>query len=129
MNITAIATAALIAAVLSVILKQYKPEYSLFISVITGVLVLAAAAAAVQPVLEIIKGLTENSGAGNVYGEVLLKALGVCYITQLARDCCCDAGETAIAGKVEMAGKLGILLISLPMFQGLAEMVTELIGV
>lgn len=127
MNIAAIVAAALVAAVLSVIIRQYKPEYAMFISVATGVLILAAIISAIEPVLEIIKSLTSQAGAESVYGEALLKALAVCYITQLARDCCRDAGEAAIGTKLEMAGRLEILLISLPMFQGLIQTVTELI--
>lgn len=58
---------------------------------------------------------------------MLLKALAICYITQLACDCCKDAGECAIAGKLQIAGKIAILIIALPMFESLAEIVTGLI--
>ena len=127
MNIIAIASSALIAAVLSVVLKQYKPEYSMFISIASGILIFLSVITVIDPILEFIKELTDKAGLDGVYGEALIKSLAVCYITQLACDCCKDAGESAIAGKLQIAGKIAILLIALPMFKSLSEIVTEMI--
>lgn len=129
MNIVIIASTALIAAVLSVVLKQYKPEYSLFISIGAGILIFLSIISVIQPVIAYINELTESAGLDGIYGEVLIKALAVCYITQLAYDCCNDAGESAIAGKLQLAGKIAILLLSLPMFKSLTETVTGLIEI
>ena len=128
MNIIIIASVALIAAVLSLVLKQYKPEYSLFISISAGILIFLSVLAVIRPIMDYINNLTAQTGLAGVYAEVLIKSLAVCYITQLASDCCTDAGETAIAGKLQIAGKVAILLIALPMFQSLTELVTELIN-
>ena len=128
MNIIIIASSALIAAILSLILKQYKPEYSLFISISAGILIFLSVLAVTRPIMDFINDLTSQTGLSSVYAEVLIKSLAVCYITQLASDCCTDAGETAIAGKLQIAGKVAILLIALPMFQSLTELVTELIN-
>ena len=129
MNIIIIAAAALIAAILSLILKQYKPEYSLFISISAGVLIFLSVLAVIRPIMDFINSLTEQTGLSGVYAEVLIKSLAVCYITQLAADCCTDAGESAIASKLQIAGRIAILLIALPMFQSLTELVTELINI
>jgi len=53
--------------------------------------------------------------------------VGVCFITQLACDLCRDAGENAIAARVETAGKAAILLISLPLFEQVLELVMVLL--
>lgn len=129
MNIIIIASTAFIAAILSLILKQYKPEYSLFISISAGVLIFLSVLAVIRPIMDYINTLTRQTGLSGVYAEVLIKSLAVCYITQLAADCCADAGETAIAGKLQIAGRIAILLIALPMFQSLTELVTELINI
>lgn len=127
MNIVIIASAALIAAVLSMVLKQYKPEYSLFISIAAGVLIFLSVIAVIEPIISFIGELTDRAGLEGVYGEVLIKSLAVCYITQLACDCCKDAGENAIAGKLLIAGRIAVLLIALPMFKSLTEIVAGLI--
>ena len=128
MNIIIIASVALIAAILSLVLKQYKPEYSLFISISAGILIFLSVLAVTRPIMDFINDLTAQTGLSGIYAEVLIKSLAVCYITQLASDCCTDAGETAIAGKLHIAGRMAILLIALPMFKSLTELVTELIN-
>lgn len=128
MNIIVIVSTTLIAAVLSLVLKQYKPEYSLFISIVTGVMIFLAVVAVIQPIIDYISQLISDAGLSGVYAEVLLKALAVCYLTQLACDCCKDAGESAIAGKLQLAGRVAIIIISMPMFKSITDIVTGLIN-
>ena len=129
MNITMIVSVALIAAILSIILRQYKPEYSLFISIAAGIIILTAVIAVIDPLVGFVTNITDEAGLSGIYAQILIKSLAVCYITQLACDCCKDAGETAIAGKIQLAGKIAILLIAFPMFEGLSDIVTRLINI
>ena len=127
MDITAIAGLGILSAVLCVIVRQYKPEMALGIGTACGVLILIAVITMLSPSVEAIAELTETAGLDEGYAAILLKALAVCYITQLSADCCRDAGESAIATKIELAGKAAIVVISLPVFASLAELVTNLI--
>lgn len=127
MDITAIAGIGILSAALCVIVRQYKPEMALGISAACGVLILIAVITILSPSVEAIVQLTEAAGLDNGYAAILLKALAVCYITQLSADCCRDAGEAAIATRIELAGKAAIVVISLPVFSSLAELVTKLI--
>lgn len=127
MDITAIAGIGILSAVLCIIVRQYKPEMALGISTACGVLILIAVISMLSPSVEAIVELTDSAGLDEGYAAILLKALAVCYITQLSADCCRDAGENAIASKIELAGKAAIVVISLPVFASLAELVTNLI--
>ncbi len=127
MDITAIAGLGILSAVLCIIVRQYKPEMALGISTACGVLILIAVITMLAPSVEAITELTDSAGLDESYAAILLKALAVCYITQLSADCCRDAGESAIATKIELAGKGAIVVISLPVFASLAELVTNLI--
>lgn len=127
MDITAIAGLGILSAVLCIIVRQYKPEMALGISTACGVLILIAVISMLSPSVEAITELTDSAGLDEGYAAILLKALAVCYITQLSADCCRDAGESAIATKIELAGKAAIVVISLPVFASLAELVTNLI--
>ena len=118
----------MLSAVLCVIVRQYKPEMSLGISIACGVLLMGAAVAMLEPSAELISKLAGSAGLDSGYGRTLFKALAVCYITQLGADVCRDAGESAIAGKVELAGKAAVVVISLPVFSALADLVLELLG-
>ncbi|MCL2693944.1 MAG: stage III sporulation protein AC/AD protein family [Oscillospiraceae bacterium] len=128
MNIIAIVGLGIVAAVLSVILRQQNREFGIYIPLIAGTLILAAAVTAMRPAIDTVRNLIESTGMNNIYGQTLLKALAICYLTQLTADACKDAGETAIAGKVELAGKIAVVLLSLPLFNSLVQLITGLIG-
>jgi len=128
MNTIALVGLGLVAAVLSVILRQHKREFGLYIPLAAGVIILAAVVAAMRPALDTVRNLMDAARMNNIYGQTLLKGLAVCYLTQLASDACKDAGETAIAGKVELAGKIAIVVLSLPLFNNLVELITGMIN-
>ena len=119
---------AVVAVALSTVLKQKNPEYSLALSILTGVLILGLILAAAAPLFGRIGALLEATGAGSDYVEILFKALGLCFLTQIACDACRDLGESAIASKVEVAGKISVLLISMPLFEKVLNIAGSLIG-
>ncbi len=129
MKIAAIIGIALIAMILCVLLKGYRPEYSVFLSLTAGILILLMALDALVPMMGTLSRLIEISGQGREAFSILLKALGVCFITQLASDACLDAGEGAIASKVELAGKVVILLLAMPLFEQIIGVATSLMTV
>ena len=127
MNIIAFVGAGIIGAVLSSVLKQYKPEFSIYITLITGMLMLGAAVSAVKPVIETVSGYLETAVPDSSYADVLVKSLAVCYITQMSSDSCSDSGEKSIASKIELAGKFAIVILALPVFSRLMEVIKQLL--
>ena len=127
MNIIAFVGAGIIGTVLSVVLKQYKPEFSMYITLITGMLMLGAAVSAVKPALDMISSYMEITDPDSEYAEILIKTLAVCYLTQMAGESCSDAGETSIAAKIALAGKIAVVLIALPLFEKLMEVIKQLL--
>ena len=127
MNIIAFVGAGIIGTVLSVVLKQYKPEFSMYITLITGMLMLGAAVSAVKPALDMISSYMEIADPNSEYAEILIKTLAVCYLTQMAGESCSDAGETSIAAKIALAGKIAVVLIALPLFEKLMEVIKQLL--
>ncbi|HEX3027599.1 MAG TPA: stage III sporulation protein AD [Clostridia bacterium] len=128
MNMFQIAGIVITVAALAVLLRQYKQEYSLMLSLGAGILIFMLVISRAQPVFAQIQSLVSKSGINTGYLEVLMKALGICFITQFAADSCKDAGESAMASKVEMAGKFAVLLVSLPLFAQVAELAVSLMG-
>lgn len=127
MNIFAIIGTGIIAAAISAVLKRFGGEFGLFVSLAASLLILVAVLSAVTPLTELIGELAEAAGAESEYIAVLMKALAVCVITQLAAESCRDSGEGAIASKIEFAGKTAVLLISVPLFSAIFGIVKELI--
>lgn len=128
MDMLHIAGFAITVAALAVVLRQYKQEYALLLGVAGGVLLLALVLTRAAPVFQEMNTLASQAKIGTGYVSVLVKSLGVCFVTQLAADTCRDAGETAIAGKVEMCGKFAVLLIALPLFEQIASLAVGLIA-
>lgn len=128
MNIIGIAGAALIAAILAVTLKRYNQEYAVVISIIAGVVILVEILLNLSPAVKEIATLLSGVGLTEQYGLILFKSLGICFLAQFAADSCRDAGEGALASKVELAGKISILVLSLPLFEDIAQTALGLVG-
>ena len=128
MDIFTLAGIAVICVLLCVIVRQYRPEAALGVGIAGGVLLMGAAALMLAPSVEALKELSRRAGLDNGFAQVLIKALAVCCITQLAADICRDAGESALASKLELAGRAAVAVISLPVFMELADIVAGLVG-
>ena len=128
MDMLKITGLAVVAVSLSVLLRQKNPEYSLMLSLASGILIISMLISSASPLFERIGGLLEASGAQAEDVQILFKSLGLCFVTQIACDGCRDLGETAIASKVETAGKISVLLVSLPLFEQVLSIVNSLIG-
>lgn len=116
-----VALFALTALVIIVILRQYHPEYALIAAVTAGGIILVFIIAELVSPLFALTETLNSYGAPESLTTYVLKALGICIITKFATDLCSDFGQTSLAGKVEMAGKITLLLLSLPILQNILE--------
>lgn len=128
MNIIGIAGIALIAAVLSAMIKRYHQEYAILISIAAGIIIILEIFSNISPAIKQVSTLLSSAGLSSDYLGILLKSLGICFLAQFAADSCRDAGESALASKVELAGKIAIVILSLPLFESIAKTAVSLIG-
>ena len=82
----------------------------------------------VTPIVDKMEDLISTTGIQAEYTSILLKTLGICFLTQFSADSCKDAGESAMASKVELAGKIFIIVIALPLFEQVAKIALDLIN-
>lgn len=127
-SVFAIIGLGIISALVCLLLKQYRPEYALSASLICGVVIFTIVVAQMTPLFDTIRSILERVEGGNEYVAVIIKSLGICYITQLAADTCKDAGEGAMAGRIELSGRVAVLILALPMFTALLQIAVGLIG-
>ena len=80
------------------------------------------------PAVNQIKNLLYNTKISHDYIIILFKSLGICFITQFASDSCSDAGEESLSSKVELAGKVAIIITALPLFEKVTNIALNLIG-
>lgn len=110
-----------------VILRKTNPEFSLLISLIASILIFLIIFSNFSPILNLINRCVNEFNLNNVYIVTILKTLGICYIAQIASETCKDCGFSSISSKVELAGKIAIILLSLPMFEDLIKIIEKLI--
>lgn len=128
MKIISIAAICIISTALCKLFENRSKEYGLFIRIIVSVGIIAAVIIYVSPIAETVNNIFIRTGADERYVNVLFKALGICYLTQFTYDVCKDSGENAMATQVEIAGKITLMLIALPLFSSLTNIITKLMG-
>ena len=74
------------------------------------------------PAFSVMRELMERAALSSEVVKILIKALGVCCLCELAGQVCREAGQLAIASKIDLAGKVTILLLALPLFRELLEL-------
>ena len=117
----------LISLVIIIILKQYKPEFTIYASVIAGVIILFMVLNRLEGIINLLKSISIKSGINNQFLELLLKITGIAFLAEFAINICKDAGETAIASKIEIGCKVIIVSMSIPIFSCLLDIITKLI--
>lgn len=126
MNILSLAGLAIVGLLVLALARQVVPEMATLIIIGLGVVLLALVVDSLGDAVDVLQGLAGNAGIKSDYIRVVLKVVGVSYITAFAAQMCRDAGESALAAKVELAGKVMILLTALPVFKALAEAIEGL---
>ncbi len=125
MDIFKIIGAGLIGGILSIVIKQYKKEYAVLIGLVTVTVIMFFTADTLSSAVEQISLLTEKSGVDTRYFTAVMKVVGVAYITQFGAEILRDGGEGAIALKVELAGKIFILGLTLPIVTEFLEVCVD----
>ena len=117
----------LIGLIIIVILKQYKPELAIYVSIIAGVLILVFAIEKLTGIINLLQSISNKTNINSSFLKILLKITGITFITEFAVSICSDAGEKAIASKIEIGSKVIIITMSIPVITSLLELVLEIL--
>ncbi len=119
---------AFVTSVTAILLKSTKPELS-FAVTITGILViLLFLLDALKGTLSVFSELAKTTGIDNGLIRILLKIVGVGYLTEFGAGIVSDFGSSSVADKIVLGGKLTIVAMSLPILQSLLGMVNGFLG-
>ena len=127
MEVTKIIGIGLIALILIIILKQYKPEFVIYVSLIAGALILLISFSKISGIIDLINNLSSRLSVHREFITLLIKITGIAIITEFAVSICRDSNETAIASKVDMGGKIIMVSMSVPIISGLLETILKLL--
>lgn len=127
MDIIKIIGIGLISLILIIILKQYKSEYAVYISLIAGGLILFLTFDKLSEIITLLKNLANKSGINSTFIMLLIKITGIAILTEFAVSICKDSGESAIANKIDIGGKIMIVAVSVPIISSLLETVITIL--
>ena len=117
----------LVGLIIIVILKQYKPELAIYVSMAAGVIILVYAIEELTGVINLLQSISNKTYINSSFLKILLKITGITFITEFAVSICSDAGEKAIASKIEIGSKVVIITMSIPIITSLLELVVEIL--
>lgn len=120
--------AALITAVFCLILAKQGKDLAVVLTVLACVLILTSAMGYFRNLIDFLEQLERLTGLKYGYFQILLKVMGIGLTGEMASMICADAGNTALGKAVQLLGTVLILCLSLPLFQGLLELIEGIMG-
>lgn len=112
---------------LALIVKEQKPNFAFLLIVFVGCSIFLFLIDQIYAVIHMLEMIAINAKINIIYVETILKIIGIAYIAEFASQITKDAGQGAIASKIELAGKILILAMAIPILTVLIETIIQLI--
>lgn len=122
-----IALVAIVGMSLAVFVGGMRREISIWITIACGIIIFFFGIRKFQYVVDMFRGLTNYIGINETYIKIILKMIGIAYLSEFTATICRDAGQNAIAGQVDFFGKISMIVVSLPVLQSLLETIGEVL--
>lgn len=127
MEILKIVGVSIFAVVMIIVLKNQRPEMALILSIATGIGIMLFAVYKMSSVVNVLNDLVTKSGINKDFLLIVIKVIGIAYIVEFGKNVCVDAGQSGIATKLEMAGKVIIVVLTIPLITSLVNILTGLV--
>lgn len=127
MEIIQIVGLGLLVTVLILVVKEQKPMFAFLLAAFTGILIFIFLIGKIAAVIQVLEDLAQQSGIKMVYLRTILKIIGIAYIAELGAQIVRDAGQESIASKIELSGKILIMVMAIPIITVIIETVVKLL--
>ena len=127
MDIIKIIGIGLISLIIIIIVKQYRPEFVIYVSIIAGAIILMLIMDKVSSIINLLTALSNKTVVNNEFLTLLIKITGIAFLTEFSVSLCKDSGETAIANKIDIGGKVIIISMSIPIRASLLETIIKIL--
>ncbi len=121
-----IAAVGLVAGLLAIIIKKNNPELSVQISIAAGIMIFLMVADQLVYAVDFLRNFSEQYEGVYEGVKVVLKITGIAYVCEFAVQILRDAGENATASKVELGGKVMIMVVTLPLLGNFLDIILSL---
>ncbi|PAK34749.1 stage III sporulation protein AD [Bacillus safensis] len=117
----------LIATFLALIVKEQNPTFAFMLVVFTGCVIFLYLIDQIYAIISMIEKIAASAGVNMKYVETILKIIGIAYIAEFGAQLTKDAGQGAIASKIELGGKILILVMAVPILTVIIETILGMI--
>ncbi|MEW6274247.1 MAG: stage III sporulation protein AD [Bacillota bacterium] len=127
MEIMQIVGIGIVAAVLAVTIRQNKPEIAATVSIAAGLIIFLLVLGKIGAVVDVLKELANRADLNAIYLATILKITAIAYIAEFGAQICRDAGEGALAVKIEFAAKVLVLILAVPILAAVLQALLKLV--
>ena len=127
MDIIKIVGIAFVTLIIVIILRQYKPEFAVYASMLGGAIIILLSLGKLEGIINLLENLASKTAINGEFLAILIKITGIAFLTEFATSVCKDSGGTAIADKGDLGGKIIIIAISIPIISQLLETVIKIL--
>lgn len=113
--------------IIVVVRQAQSKEIALLISLVAGALMFLLLVDRIAAVVQVLSDLSDRAGINRFYLTTVLKIIGIAYVGEFGAQVCRDAGENAIASKVELATKVLIMVLAIPIIVAILESIVKLL--
>ena len=108
--------------IIAMAMRQGRAEFSTFVSLTGSILIAWVAVQLLDGILGSFERLENLLSIDMEYVGLLMKMIGVTYLSEFSSALCRDAGYPAVAGQRELVGNLTILTIGMPIVLAMFEL-------
>ncbi|MCI1859722.1 MAG: stage III sporulation protein AD [Sporolactobacillus sp.] len=126
MDIFQIVGLGLAATLLAIVLKEKNPAYALLLTLIVGTFIFILLIDQIRLVMDMLGNIAGRAKLNDAYIATVLKIIGIAYVAEFGAQLAKDAGQSALAGKIELAGKIMILVLAIPILTAIVDAIMNL---
>ncbi len=127
LDIFKILSFALVALILILIVEKSNKEIGIILGLFAAIGILLAMFSSIKEIVNMLKKLADGAGVNSAYLLIILKSVGIAYLIEIVKNVCNDAGNSALASKVELAGKVSVAVLTIPLITNVISLVEGLV--
>lgn len=127
MEIIQIVGLGLLTTVLVLIIREQKPMFAFLLAAFTGIAIFLFLIGKISAVIGVLEDLATKAEINLIFLKTILKIIGIAYIAEFGAQIVRDAGQEAIASKIELSGKILIMVMAIPIVSVIIQTVVKLL--
>ncbi len=117
----------LVATVIATVIRPHAPQFAMMITMVAGTILLLMVISHISTVIAPLQDLANTARLNHGFVGTVVKIIGIAYIVEFAAQLARDAQEGALATKIELAGKVGIVVLALPIVMSVVDSILHLL--